>query len=80
MNRLAVSSDLGEAFIREGWTGKNEWIGYVSLDDQPRYIDPPKGYFITANNKFLPDNDKYKLASNVNPTSRAKRIDDLIKG
>jgi penicillin amidase len=66
------------AFIKEGWTGENEWLGYVSLNDQPRFIDPPKGFFCMGNNKFLPDTDKYHLSWNTNPTSRARRIYDLI--
>lgn len=42
-------------------------------------MNPPKGYFSQANNKFLPNSEKYHLSWNCNPTARARRIDNLIQ-
>ena len=65
-------------YIKKGWVGKNEWIGYVPQDERPRIINPPKGYLVLANNKFIHPNNKYNLAWSTNPSARAKRIDDFL--
>ncbi|CAD8059551.1 unnamed protein product [Paramecium sonneborni] len=60
-----------------GYVKKNnkEWVRYVPYKEIPMIIDPEKGYIVVANNKFIPDNE---LSWNTQPTSRGRRINDLI--
>jgi penicillin amidase len=58
----------------EGWTGTNEWQGYVPLDRLPHALNPPGGILATANNKAAPDGYPYLLSTNWEPPYRAARI------
>ena len=35
-----------------GWTGENEWDGYIPHNDLPRITNPSSGFIITANQNF----------------------------
>lgn len=35
--------------IKEGWTGENEWDGYLDFKKNPHLFNPEKGYIFTAN-------------------------------
>ncbi|CAD8058178.1 unnamed protein product [Paramecium sonneborni] len=61
-------------FIKNGWNGQSEWLGFISEDEHPIIINPPKGFVATANNRFFPMNEKYHTNWNINPTGRAHRI------
>lgn len=61
-------------FIKNGWNGETEWVGFISEDDHPIILNPPKGFVATANNRFFPKNEKYHTNWNINPTGRAHRI------
>ncbi|CAD8144589.1 unnamed protein product [Paramecium pentaurelia] len=73
----------GRLVIKEGHPEENgyvkknnkEWIRYVPYSEIPMIIDPEKGYIVVANNKFIPENE---LSWNSQPTSRGRRINDLI--
>ncbi|CAK88129.1 unnamed protein product (macronuclear) [Paramecium tetraurelia] len=73
----------GRLVIKEGHLDDNayvkknnkEWIRYVPYKEIPMIIDPEKEYIVVANNKFIPD---YELSWNSQPTSRARRLNDLI--
>ncbi|KPV47998.1 penicillin amidase, partial [Kouleothrix aurantiaca] len=39
----------------EGWTGANDWTGYVPFAELPHAFNPPQGYIATANNKVVAD-------------------------
>ncbi|EGR31980.1 penicillin amidase family protein, putative [Ichthyophthirius multifiliis] len=41
----------GNVFIKNGSNPYNDWIGYYNNNEQPRVIDPQKGFIVTANNK-----------------------------
>jgi penicillin amidase len=58
-------------FIKQGWTGRYEWLGFVPINETPTLIDPPKGYIALANNKYIHQDNKYGLGWNTLPTSRA---------
>ena len=66
-----------DGYVKEGWTGLNEWVGYIPANESPYILDPPKGYVALANNKFIAPN-KYNLGWNTVPTSRGLRLDDAI--
>lgn len=36
-----------------GWQEQNQWKGYLSYDDNPRFVDPPSGSLGNTNNKTV---------------------------
>lgn len=75
----------GKLPIRQDFTGEfpvsnnKKWSGFIPFDELPHSFNTPKGYYVTANNKIVPDTYKYILANRWDvPPYRAKRIIDLI--
>ncbi len=62
----------------EGWTGENEWTGYIPFTELPRTINPEKGYISTANNKVTDDRYPYHISHDWAQPYRQMRIDDVL--
>ncbi len=53
---------VGIAPVRRNWSGlvpvpgdgRYEWDGYLPIIAKPHVVDPPEGYFATANNDLIP--------------------------
>jgi len=43
------------AFPAPGWDGSHDWIGFAPYAALPRFIDPPSGRIVNANNRVVPD-------------------------
>lgn len=67
------------ATISKGWTGENEWIGYVKPEDRPYLFNPDKGFIVAANNAVSSRNVKHPVGVYAPSTSRARRITELIQ-
>jgi len=63
----------------DGWTGTNEWIGYVPFEELPQSFNPQQGYISTANNKVMPDSYKHFIGSRWAAPFRAARIVEMIE-
>lgn len=63
-----------------GWTGENEWQGFIPFEELPTTFNPPRGYVVTANNAVVGPDYPYLLSSNWDAGFRAQRIVDLIEG
>jgi penicillin G amidase len=61
-----------------GWTGAYEWQGYIPFDELPVVYNPERGFVSTANNKVVPDDYPYLLATDWAAPYRAQRITDLL--
>ena len=62
-----------------GWTGANEWQGFIPYKEMPRMFNPAKGYIATANNKVTDNTYPYNIASDwFYPGYRARRIEELL--
>ena len=61
-----------------GWTGENDWTGFIPFDALPMAIDPPEGRIVTANNKVVPDSYPYFLGRDWDLPNRAARIGTLL--
>lgn len=61
-----------------GWTGQYDWTGFIPFDSLPQGVDPPKGRFVSANNKDVSDIYPYFLTDNWAPPYRADRIEQLL--
>ncbi|MQA06235.1 MAG: penicillin acylase family protein [Streptosporangiales bacterium] len=63
----------------KGWTGKDEWKGYVPFAAMPYAFDPEEGYVVTANQAVV-DEAKYpySLTRDWDPGFRSQRIVEMI--
>ncbi|RPI24025.1 MAG: penicillin acylase family protein, partial [Actinobacteria bacterium] len=61
-----------------GWTGTDEWVGYIPFDELPSTLNPPSGYIVTANNAVIDDDYPHFLTADWNYGYRARRVVDLI--
>mmetsp|Transcript_38606 Transcript_38606/g.52440 ORF Transcript_38606/g.52440 Transcript_38606/m.52440 type:complete len:143 (+) Transcript_38606:1353-1781(+) len=65
----------------DGTNSENDWTSIKALSDLPFGSNPNKGYFISTNNRAVPEiyyND-IGAASVPGHNHRAKRLDDLMK-
>jgi penicillin amidase len=61
-----------------GWTGTNEWSGYIPFDELPFVYNPPTHFVATANQAVVPPTYKYLIANDWAAPYRKQRIDDLL--
>ena len=57
-----------------GWTGDNEWQGYIPFEDLARVRNPENGVIVTANNRIVNADYPYYIALDFAPEYRARRI------
>jgi penicillin amidase len=73
--RHGASPDLP----RCGWSGEDEWDGWVPYDELPELRDPESGFLVTANNKIEPEGFAHHLTSEYFDGFRATRIAQMIE-
>jgi penicillin amidase len=61
-----------------GWTGENEWQGFIPHDELPSVTNPTAGFLVTANNKVAPDSYPHYLAFDIGDPYRAQRIAEQL--
>jgi penicillin amidase len=71
------ASTQGRQFAVPGWTGEHEWTGDVRFEDLPQAINPPEGFFGTANQR-VQDGDEPYLAHEFSTPGRAGRITEVL--
>lgn len=71
------SSTANRLVPAPGWTGENEWVGTVPFEQLPRDVNPPQGYYATANNRVIDGNEPYISEYFASP-SRANRLNELL--
>jgi len=62
-----------------GWTGENDWTGFIPFDDLPRAYNPPEHFIATANNKNYGPGYQYPFSGYWAPPYRIDRITELLK-
>ena len=68
---------LGTALL-DGTSSKNDCQGLVSTADLPFAMNPLKGYFVTANNRVMPEKAPFDIGATSIITARAIRINEMI--
>ena len=63
----------------QGWTGANEWTGWIPFDELPHEFDPPSHFIVTANDRPEPPSYQHFIAAEYPTPYRAGRIRDLIQ-
>ena len=61
-----------------GWTGENEWLGYVSPNQKPFLMNPERGFVATANNQVVSSNYPRYIAMDYATGFRAARIEQIL--
>jgi penicillin amidase len=61
-----------------GWTGENEWLGYVSPNQKPLLMNPTKGFVATANNQVVGSDYPRYIAMDYATGFRAARIEQVL--
>ena len=61
-----------------GWTGQNEWRGYIPHAELPRALDPQTGYAITCNQRVAGHDYPYYVGLYFTPEYRARAIQHHI--
>ncbi|MBI4671621.1 MAG: penicillin acylase family protein, partial [Chloroflexi bacterium] len=62
-----------------GWTGENEWTGYIPFDELPMVLNPSNHFIATANNQVAPNTYKYLITRDWSAPYRAARITELLQ-
>ena len=62
-----------------GWTGENEWQGYVPFDERPHLINPAAGYLATANGRVAGEDYPHYISLYWEPEDRISRIRQLLE-
>ncbi|HZD58626.1 MAG TPA: penicillin acylase family protein [Anaerolineales bacterium] len=62
-----------------GWTGENEWQGYIPFEELPFSFNPSQGYIVTANNAVVGPDYPYAISLDWDRGFRAQRIIDMIE-
>jgi penicillin amidase len=76
--RIPIRSGGDGRWPAEGWTGTQEWTGYVPFERLPSSYNPAQGYIVTANNAVTPPDRGPWLTGDWAYGYRAARIQDLI--
>lgn len=61
-----------------GWTGENDWLGFIPFEQLPSLFNPPEGFIATANNKTT-NSINYHIANLWEPPSRIQRIREVLQ-
>ena len=61
-----------------GWTGENEWQGFIPEKDLPESYNPKSGYIATANNKVTGSEYPYHITDEWATPWRATRLDNQL--
>ena len=57
-----------------GWTGEQDWTGFIPYDGLPRAFNPPSGLVVHANQRIVSSDYPWFLARRWSPPYRAERI------
>ena len=66
-------------FVQDGSKRENDWVRFYTEEEQPRVLDPKKGYLVTANNKLATDNLVNHISVTQSTHCRSHRIDKLLR-
>jgi penicillin amidase len=79
VGRLPLRRGGSPDLPKPGWTGEFEWDGMVPVEELPSVVNPPEGYFVTANNCIVGDDYPHHITSEWMTGYRARRIEELLQ-
>jgi penicillin amidase len=63
----------------DGWTGDNEWTGWIPFEQLPHVYDPSTHFIVTANHRPVPPEYPYFLGAEYHHPFRAQRITEMLQ-
>ena len=66
------------ADVKDGRSSKYDWISTVDFDKLPMVLNPEKGYFVTANDRIVPETAMYDIGADQPQTGRSLRLREII--
>jgi penicillin amidase len=70
----------GEGLVpAQGWTGEQEWLGFLPHEDHPHLFNPPRGYVATANNQIQREDFPHLISRDYVVSERIGRILEMIE-
>ena len=76
--RIPVRARGDGSLPADGWTGDDEWTGWIPFDRLPHLYDPPTHFIVTANNNPAATDYAYTLGVDWPEPYRAARIRELL--
>jgi penicillin amidase len=77
--RVPIRSKGNPLLPFAGWTGEEEWKGFIPFDKLPRRINPTEGFIISANQAIADESYPYYLSAYWEPPSRSERIREWLQ-
>jgi penicillin amidase len=78
--RIPIRTKGDGRWPAQGWTGEQEWKGFIPFDELPSVHDPEQGYVVTANNAAAAPGYRHLLTKDWSYGYRAARIEELVAG
>ncbi len=63
----------------EGWSGDNDWTGFIPFDELPHSFNPPRQYVARINNPPAAEDYPWFLGCDWTEPYRAQRISELLE-
>jgi penicillin amidase len=79
VGRVPMREGASPDLPRCGWSGDDEWTGWIPYDEMPGLTDPECGYVVTANNRIEPEGYDHHISSEYFDGHRATRIEQMIE-
>jgi penicillin amidase len=77
--RIPIRAAGDGASPADGWTGANEWTGWVPFDALPHELDPAAHFIVTANNRPMGPGYPFNLGLEWTEPYRAERIASRLR-
>ncbi|MCU0452469.1 MAG: penicillin acylase family protein [Bacteroidetes bacterium] len=78
--RLPIRPE-GHAWLPSaGWLSASDWDGFIPTSSLPFSYNPRQGYIVTANNKIIGDEFPYHISHIWEPSWRAERLHEVLRG
>ena len=76
--KIPIRSDTDGRTPVPGWTGQDEWTGYIPFQALPWELNPSDGFIVTANQAVVSPTYPYLLTDDWSYGYRSQRIRDMI--
>jgi penicillin amidase len=66
-------------YPKKGWLKENQWEGWIPTTENPRLVNPAKGFIVSANNFVSTMNQSYGVSHQFSFQTRFVRITELLQ-
>jgi penicillin G amidase len=76
---LPIRTNYAGDVPAQGWSGENEWQGFIPFEELPSSFNPADGYVVTANQNPFPPDYRYPVHGDFSTPYRANQIRFMLK-